>query len=151
LPTSQGKEFRGCPRTPIVFKGVAADVWRKHVSNTVSAEHNAASAQFSHAKEHVRKTTTEAQDGWQTNNSSRYRRTFVSPLSKLFLKVCTRCTKMAWCAHHWQKTTRTLAVVKSTTFLVVRSLLFPTSNLFTFSHAYRSISCSHCFTLLNDS
>lgn len=45
----------------------------------------------------------------------------------------------------------TFAVVKSTTFLFVRSHLFPTSNLLTFVLAYRSISCSHVFTLANDS
>jgi len=45
----------------------------------------------------------------------------------------------------------TFAVVKSTTFFVVRSHLFPTSSLLTFSHAYRSISCNHCLTLLKDS
>ena len=45
----------------------------------------------------------------------------------------------------------TFAVVKSTTFLLVRSHLFPTSNLLTFVLAYRSISCSHVFTFANDS
>ena len=45
----------------------------------------------------------------------------------------------------------TFAVVKSTTFFVVRSLLFPTRSLLTFSQAYRSISCNHCLTLLKDS
>lgn len=45
----------------------------------------------------------------------------------------------------------TFAVVKSTTFLFVRSHLFPTSNLLTFVLAYRSISCSHVFTFANDS
>lgn len=45
----------------------------------------------------------------------------------------------------------TAAVFVSTTFLVVKSHLLPTSNLFTFSQAYRSISSNHCFTLLNDS
>lgn len=35
------------------------------------------------------------------------------------------------------------------TFLLSKSLLFPTSNLLTPSFAYRSISCNHCLTLLN--
>ena len=38
-----------------------------------------------------------------------------------------------------------------TTRLPSRSHLLPTRSLFTFSHAYRSISWSHCFTLLKDS
>jgi hypothetical protein len=35
-------------------------------------------------------------------------------------------------------------ILYSTTLLVVRSHLFPTSSLLTPSEAYRSISCSHC-------
>lgn len=42
----------------------------------------------------------------------------------------------------------TFAVWKSTTFFEVISLLFPTKSLFTLGLAYRSISFSHCFTLL---
>ena len=42
----------------------------------------------------------------------------------------------------------TFATVYSTTFLSAISLLFPTSSLLTPSVAYRSISCSHCLTLL---
>jgi len=45
----------------------------------------------------------------------------------------------------------TFAVVKSTTFLLVKSHLLPTSNLLTFVLAYRSISWSHCFTFVKDS
>ncbi len=44
-----------------------------------------------------------------------------------------------------------LAVSKSTVFFCTKSHLLPTNNLFTFSHAYRSISFNHCLTLLNDS
>lgn len=40
----------------------------------------------------------------------------------------------------------TLAALYSTTFLLVKSDLLPTSSLFTPSDAYRSISCSHCLT-----
>ncbi len=47
--------------------------------------------------------------------------------------------------------TDTFATVYSTTFLSVMSLLLPTSSLLTPSVAYRSISCSHCFTLLKES
>ena len=46
---------------------------------------------------------------------------------------------------------RLLADSVSTCFLETRSDLLPTSSLFTPSEAYLSISCSHCFTLLNDS
>jgi hypothetical protein len=46
---------------------------------------------------------------------------------------------------------RTFATVYSTTFLSAISDLLPTSSLLTPSVAYRSISCSHCFTLLNES
>lgn len=42
----------------------------------------------------------------------------------------------------------TLAVSQDTTLLAVRSHLFPTRSLFTFSLAYRSISFNHCLTLL---
>ena len=42
----------------------------------------------------------------------------------------------------------TLATLYSTTFLPVRSDLLPTRSLFTPSEAYRSISWSHCFTLV---
>jgi hypothetical protein len=45
----------------------------------------------------------------------------------------------------------TFATVYSTTFLSDISLLFPTKSLLTPSVAYRSISCSHCLTLLNES
>lgn len=44
-----------------------------------------------------------------------------------------------------------LAVSVDTTRFGSKSLLFPTSSLFTFSEAYRLISCSHCLTLLKDS
>lgn len=43
---------------------------------------------------------------------------------------------------------RTFAAACSTTFLATRSFLFPTSSLLTPSTAYRSISCSHCLTLV---
>ena len=42
----------------------------------------------------------------------------------------------------------TFATLYSTTFLLVRSDLFPTNNLLTPSDAYRSISCSHCLTFV---
>lgn len=45
----------------------------------------------------------------------------------------------------------TLATLYSTTFLSDISLLLPTSSLLTPSVAYRSISWSHCLTLLNES
>ena len=44
-----------------------------------------------------------------------------------------------------------LASSVCTTFFEVRSHLLPTSILFTFSLAYRSISFIHCLTLLKDS
>ena len=51
----------------------------------------------------------------------------------------------------WNTDGHTFAVVKSTTFLLVRSHLLPTSSLETLVLAYRSISCNHVFTLENDS
>lgn len=47
-----------------------------------------------------------------------------------------------------RETRRTFATVYSTTFFEVRSDLLPTSSLLTPSEAYRSISWSHCFTLV---
>ena len=49
--------------------------------------------------------------------------------------------------NYWSRAI-TFAVWVSTTFFAVKSLLLPTSNLFTFSFAYLSISLSHCLTLL---
>jgi len=54
----------------------------------------------------------------------------------------------SYCSMSGPSTWQTFATVYSTTFLPVRSDLFPTRSLLTPSDAYLSISCNHCFTLV---
>lgn len=69
--------------------------------------------------------------------------------SETVSKFLCKVSASTLCIHNVSRLA--FATVYSTTFLSDMSLLFPTSSLFTPSVAYRSISCSHCLTLLNES